>query len=375
MNTPSLSSGQRALIVGGGIVGCGAALRLAQRGVDVIVLERGSFGDGAASRAAAGILGAQLEAHPNDAMRQLCLASRRQYGDWIAELEDASDIDTGYRRCGAIQIAFGPDELRAIDAAIEAQEASGLRVERLDAAQALELEPELNRELAAAAWFEDDGVVDPPAMLRAARVAAERAGAVFREAAHVVRLIRDADVTRGVVIDGGAKLEADVVVLAAGSWSSLVQNTGLGDEQVRPVRGQIIELTVEQPWQRAVIDGPGAYLSPRRDGRILVGATVEEVGFLPGVTAEGMQGLLTAALRIVPRLAKAKVSGSWSGFRAATPNRLPLFYGSGASGLVVATGHFRNGILLAPLSAQIVASLVFDEAPPVDLSPFGLAAR
>lgn len=361
---------QRALVIGGGIVGLGSALRLAQRGLSVTVLERGGFADSAASQAAAGILGGQLEAHPHRAMREMCLASREQYGDWVSELEEASNIDVGYQRCGSMRIALTAEEMRHLDDEIREQEASGLRVERLDSGDARKLEPHLTADLVGAAWFADDGVVDPPAMLRATRLAAERAGASFREGAHVVRLIRDEGRTRGVVINDGSQLEADVVVLAAGSWSSLVQNTGLAEDHVRPVRGQMVELTVERPLQRCVLDGPGAYLSPRQDGRVLVGSTIEDVGFVRGVTAEGVERLLSAALRILPGLASARLTNSWSGFRAATHNRLPLFDGGGRTGLVIATGHYRNGIVLAPLSAQIVASLVFDEPPPIPLTPF-----
>jgi glycine oxidase len=160
------------------------------------------------------------------------------------------------------------------------------------------------------------------------------------------------------------------VVLTAGSWSTLVEGTTLPADAVRPARGQIVEVTTEAPLLHRLVYGPGCYMSPRDDGRVLIGSTVEFVGFRPGVPAGAVQALLAAAIRVVPALADASLSRAWSCFRPATPDELPLLGRTSVDGLFVATGHFRNGIVLTPITAEIVAAAVAGEEPPFDVAAF-----
>jgi glycine oxidase len=212
--------------------------------------------------------------------------------------------------------------------------------------------------------------VDPPSFLDALRLAAERAGAVFHSGVSAREVRVASGRARGVVLDDGSSLDAGAVVVAAGSWSPQVGGAAIDEEVVRPARGQILELTLGAPLLRHVVEGPGCYLSPREDGRVLVGSTLEFVGFRPVVTASAARDLLTAATRLVPALAGATLSRAWAGLRPHTPDELPLLGPSGVDGLVIATGHFRNGILLAPITGEIVAALLGGEAPPADLAPF-----
>ncbi|MEZ4444768.1 MAG: glycine oxidase ThiO [Polyangiaceae bacterium] len=360
----------RVLVIGAGIVGCGIAYELAGRGVEVTVLERGDFGEQAATPAAAGMLGAQLEDHPSPVMLRLCVASRSRYADWAGALTAETGIDVDYRRCGALVVGQDEARLAELRETVERQRAEGLTARMIDGAALRELEPALSERLPGAAHFPDDGRIDPPSLLRATRAAAEKRGARFRFRTEVAALaLTDARVT-GVTTREGERLEADEVVVAGGSWSTQLGGLaafGVSRTSVEPVRGQIVELSA--PVLGGLVDGPGAYLSPRSDGRLLVGATVEHVGFERAVTPAGVLPLLSAAIALVPALAEAPILGLRSGFRAQTPDGLPIL-GRVAEGLLAATGHYRNGVVLAPLTALCIAELVTGAAPTVDLAPF-----
>lgn len=357
------------VVVGGGIMGCASALALSERGVGCLVLER-SVPGAEASSAAAGILGAQVEAHGDGVVARLGLASRSAWEGWAKALVDRTGIDVGYRHVGVGKIALEAGGMRALEDQYGWQAAAGLSFERLDGGGARAKEPALCAGATGALWFADDGVVDPPTLLKALRIAAERAGARFQTGSVVRRIVTEGARARGVELDDGSVIEAGHVVLAAGSWSSLVDGSSLGREAVRPARGQIVELVTTMPPIHSVLFGPRCYLVPRVDGRVLIGSTLELVGFRPGVTAGAVRDLLTAALELVPGLASAAVGRAWSSFRPMTPDRVPLLGTTPIAGLLLATGHFRNGILHAPITGEIVAALVTGTTPPVDISPF-----
>jgi glycine oxidase len=364
------------LIIGGGVIGCAAALALARRGLRAIVLERGTTrleapGEtGASSWAAAGILGAQIAAHEDGPFARLCIAARERYPAFVTAVHALTGLDVELRPAGVLRPAFTADDLAAVAAEVAWQEAAGLRVEHLDASQARAIEPALSPDVAGAVRFPDDPRIDPPALLAALRTAVDRAGGELRTGAEVRRVLVRGGRAHGVELTSGDTLAADAIVVAAGSWSSLVEGASLPAESVTPARGQIVELRLPQQILRGVVEGAAAYLSPRDDGRILVGSTVEQAGYAKGVTAAAVRDLLAGAIHLVPALAGATVARVWSGFRPCTRDELPLLGLTGVEGLVVATGHFRNGVLLAPLTGDIVAALVLGEAPPHDVATF-----
>jgi glycine oxidase len=362
------------VIVGGGVMGCAAAYELSRRGVAVTVLER-SVPGAEASSAAAGILGAQVEAHHPGPLTELGLLSRKLYPGFVKDLERASGISIGYRKCGVLKVAYEARAVTALGRELAWQSKARLRVERLTAAALSRREPALCRELAGGVWFDEDATLEPRALLSALRVAAERAGAEFRSGSFVKRVSLEQGRAVGVELDGGQVVPGSHVVLAAGSWTSFLDAPHADGPRVVPARGQIVELKTSVPLLSSVVFGPECYLVPRADGRLLIGSTLEFVGFRREVTAGAVAKLLAAAIRLLPALADAELSATWSSFRPYTSDELPLLGPSATPGLLLMSGHYRNGILLAPVSAQIVADSVLGKKPLLDLAPFAPERR
>jgi glycine oxidase len=357
------------VIIGGGVMGCAAAYELARRGVKVTVLER-SVPGAEASSAAAGILGAQVESHHPGPLTELGLLSSELYPALVKELERISGISIGYRRSGVLKVAFAASEVARAGRALAWQTKAKLPLARLTQSALLAREPLLSPELQGGLWFEADATLEPRALLSALRISAEKLGAEFRSGSFVKRIAERGGRAIGVELDDGSVVGGSHVVLAAGSWTSLLTKSDAATPRVVPARGQIVELRTSTPLLSSVLFGPDCYLVPRADGRLLIGSTLEFVGFRREVTAGAVAKLLTAAIRLVPALSDAELSASWSSFRPYTKDELPLLGPSATPGLILMSGHYRNGILLAPISARIVADCVTGKKPPLDLTPF-----
>ena len=361
---------QDVAIIGGGIMGSAVALRLAQRGVAVTVIERGIPG-AEASSAAAGILGPQMEADGPGPLLELGLQSRALYPGLAAELRELTGIDVGYARSGVLAVAFDEAGEAALQARRAWQIARGLKVEALAGEAARALEPALGPAVRAALAFPDDAQVVARELARAFSQAAAVAGARFLTGRYVRRVRIEAGRATGVELDGET-LPAGVVVVAAGSWSGLVEGAGISPAVVRPARGQLVSIETRPPLFRHVVSAPGGYLVPRRDGTVVAGSTVEMVGFHKQVTVGGLAAILTLARTLIPGLADAPVTATWSNFRPFTEDHLPVLGATPVAGLVLATGHYRNGILLAPITAQVIAELIATGRSPIDLQPFSV---
>jgi glycine oxidase len=353
------------VVVGGGLIGCSIARELATRGLDVVVVER--RGPGAeASSAAAGLLAPQAEALGPSPFFDLGLESRTLYPAWIAEIGDETGLETGYRRCGILRVSFSGDLWREFGW----QVAAGQSVEALgpDAA-AVAADHRLAEQIRQSLFFRNEAIVDSARLTRAVALSAERRGARILTETRVSRFLIERGACRGVATDRGS-VEAGRVVNAAGAWAGLDPALPF-DIPVEPVRGQMIELRLGSFDLPTVVQSDEVYLVPRAGGSVLAGATVERVGFRKEITAGGVAGLAAAAIRLLPDLAEAEWVRAWAGLRPGTPDGLPILGPSPVEGLFLAAGHFRNGILLAPVTALLVADAVTGRASR-DLSPFGV---
>jgi glycine oxidase len=355
------------VVVGGGVIGCAVARSLAREGARVTVVDRGQP-CGQASWAAAGMLAPQGEADRANPFLDLLLRSRDLFPALVEELRAETGIDVGYRTEGTIHVAACESEEARLKARFAWQRAAGLPVEALDVEDALRLEPALDPRIRCALFFPRDHQVDNRLLCRALEISAESAGVRFLTDSPARSLLLDG--IAGVVLESGERLESDVVVLAAGAWSGTIG--GLPRPiPVTPVHGQMIGLRLSPPLLRHVVGSGEGYLVPRADGRLIVGTTVERTGFRLAVTAGSVHRMLATALRTVPGLADQVIESEWSGLRPGTPDNLPILgFDPSAPRLIHATGHYRNGILLAPVTAEIVAALVAGREPGIDFAPF-----
>lgn len=349
-------------------MGSACAWVLARAGATVTVLER-SVPGAEASSAAAGILGPHVEAHGPGPMVELMRASGLRHAVWARRLQQATGIDVGYRQCGVLKVSATAPAHRKAAADARWQQGPQHGVAIVSANQVRSLEPALGR-TAGGVLYENDGRIEPPSFFRAVHIAARSAGAVFRTGAYVRQVVTRAGRAAGVALDDGTEIHAATVIVAAGSWTSLIGGTRLAPPAVIPARGQIVELANPAPLVQRLIFGPHCYLVPRDDGRVLVGSTLEFVGYQKDVTAGAVRDLLNAAIALVPALAGATLGRSWSNFRPYTPDELPIIGETDCPGLLLATGHYRTGILLAPITAESIAALAAGKKPPVSLEPF-----
>ena len=358
------------VVIGAGVQGSAVALRLAQAGRRVVVLERAVPG-AEASSAAGGILSPGVEAVEPGPFYALCRASLARYPAFVADVERLSGMSTNLRHLGTLEVALDDDHARILAARAEKLLKHGLPAEVLDEAAARALEPALSPQTRGALYFPDEGSLDPRLLARATYVAAWRAGATF-VTGQVRRILTDGGRAVGVEHEAG-RIAAGAVVLAAGSWSLQVEGHGLPPGAVRPVRGQIALLDTRPPLLSRVVFSGHGYVVPRPDGRVLCGSTMEEVGFEKAVTAGGLRHVLDVAIEIAPDLEKAPVVETWSNFRPASPDGEPILGAGSVPGLLYATGHTRNGILLTPVTADAVSAAILGRTPPVDLTPFSPA--
>jgi glycine oxidase len=341
------------VVVGGGVIGCAVARHAARGGLRVVVVERATPGM-EASHAAAGMLSPLAEADAPGPFLDLLLRARAMYPAFAAALAEETGIDVGYGDAGTLYLALRDEDEAELEHRFAWQSAAGLSVERLDAEAVRAVEPAVSPATRWALRFPGDHQADNRALGRALWGAAARAGVDFRLGADAVALLRDGDRVAGVMLAGGERIEAGAVVLAGGSWAGRME--GLPRPlPVEPVHGQILALESIPPLFRHVIDSPRCYLVPRTEGRVLAGATVEHLGFRKTVTPRGLLGLLAGAVEIAPALADAAVVETWAGLRPGTPDGFPILGPDpDLAGLHYATGHFRNGILLAPLTGELV---------------------
>lgn len=342
------------------MIGLSCAWRLAQAGAGVAVLERGEPGGGA-THVAAGMLAPVGElSFGEPELLQLTLEAAGMYPEFVAELEAATGLGTGYERLGALHLALDRDEAAQLRRVHGLQRSLELGAEWLPPRRCRDLEPGLTPSFHGGVFAAGEAAVDPRRLTVALLAACAAEGAEVRAGAEVVDGVFEGGRIVG-VRTAGEEVRAETVLLAGGAWSgSMAWLPEEARPPVRPVKGQVVELRGrgDEPVATHILASERVYLVPRPDGRLVVGATVEEMGFDTAVTAGGLHELLREAYRLLPDVAEMELVGATAGLRPGTPSNLPLVGPGAIDGLVLATGHYRNGILLAPLAAQTVAQLV-----------------
>jgi len=348
------------IVVGAGIIGATCAWRLTQAGLSVKVLDRSAPGS-EASQAALGVL--TFHGRPDlmpRPMRELAQRSRDYYPAIIDELEQTLGERVYYQQEGQLIIGMNADDLKSLKETLRVNLEEGIELERATVEEALMLEPNLNPGIAGALYSPNDAWVDNTALTQAIVSAAQQAGAVFEQVE-----VTSVEISNGQAAGVHAQdtmYEADWVVLAAGAWSGQIW-----DVPVRPRRGQAY--TVEGSYFKRVIHSPRAYIVPKGENQTMLGATVEDVGFDATNTPDGLGSISTRAFEISPMLETSTFVEAWAGLRPGTPDDLPIIGPDvEAPNLIIATGHFRNGILLAPITAELVRQIVVGGTPSIDLS-------
>ena len=372
---PTRRDNPRVAIIGAGVIGLAVGWRLARRGAQVTIFDRSAAGGGA-SHAAAGMLAATMEAEPGEeALVELGRASHARWAAFAAELLDATGIDVELRTEGTLIVAVTADDRAQLMHHLALQQKLELPVEWLTASEVRRREPHLATTIAGAVLCAQDHQVDNRRVVAALLEAARLSGVTIHEHRAVAEIVTAAGTVTGIALEDGQQIPADVVVLAAGAWSRGIG--GLSADcrpPVRPVKGQMLALRMDPsaPLINHVICAPGVYLVPRRDGRLLVGATVEERGFDGSLTAGAVLTLLESAWRVVPSIEDLPIHEMWTGHRPGSRDDAPILGAGPIPGLIYATGHHRNGILLTPITADLIAGLILDGVADPGLAPFGI---
>lgn len=357
------------IIVGAGIVGCSVAYHLAQKGMrKVIVLDRGDIG-GEASGAAAGMLAPQCEAAGPGPFLEFCLAARQYYERLEPMLRDLTQVDIEYLRWGILYLLDEEGD-EAAEGRFHWQKGLGLAVERLTPEEVSKLEPGLTKDVAGALFFPGDHHVSNTELVRALAQAAKALGVCIVEGSPVMGFIYERDRIAGVRTPQEIYTAAQVI-LCTGAWSGQFGSLLGRRIPVEPARGQILYAELAEPPLRHPVWGKGGYLVPRLNGGLIVGSNVEYVGFEKTVTLGGINFFSSLTLSLLPGLAEQPFTRAWAGFRPHSKDGLPIIGPlQDLPGLYIATGHFRNGILLGPLTGRLVAEMILGEVPTVSLEAF-----
>jgi glycine oxidase len=361
------------LLIGGGVIGCSLARLLASAGERVGIVEKGAPGQEASS-AAAGMLSPSAEAEQESPLFDLCRASLALYPSWVRDLQSETGIDVRYRTEGTLLVFSSESERQLLAGSLSWQRRQGVEMEELSAAQLRDCESHL-ASFAGAFYLPGDHQVDNRRLIHALVQSCRSHEVEFILGQPVRSIERDGDRVAGVIVGEGApqRIFAARVLNTAGAWASQIE-TGSSPAPIRPVKGQIVALESPETVLRHVARNEHVYLVPRENGRVLVGSTMEEAGFDKTPRAAAVARLITAAQKLCPPLEQAAIAEVWAGLRPAAPDCLPILGPAKLENYWFATGHFRNGILLAPVTAEIVSSWILKRQPRPEAEPF-LARR
>ncbi|MGG0247473.1 glycine oxidase ThiO [Peribacillus frigoritolerans] len=359
-----------AIIVGGGVIGGSIAFQLAKRGKKVLLLEKDRLASKASS-AAAGMLGAQSELDPDNPLFTLASRSRAMFPALAEELKDISGIDIELVNKGMYKVALSSDQVAELKNMIKVQQNAGLEAEWLSTAEIRKTEPLLSDEIKGAMFIPNDGQVSATRLSLAFTESAAALGVDIKEFVHVSELVTENGCVTGVVTDIG-RFSSENVIVAGGAWSAfLLEKSGIILDSY-PVKGECFSVLTDRPLLEKTIFSHGCYLVPKVGGRIIVGATVKANTFDQKVRLEGISTLIERAMQLLPAIKGTELEKTWAGIRPQTGDGLPYFGEHPAcKGLFIATGHYRNGILLSPITGVLIADILERKANP-EWSPFRL---
>ncbi|MDO8730809.1 MAG: glycine oxidase ThiO [Candidatus Omnitrophota bacterium] len=361
----------KAVVIGGGITGLAVTDELTRRGVRVDLLERSAELGTEASSAAAGILAPQSEAEGPGPFLQLLLAAAQMIPEAVSRLEALTGISVGHRVSGLLALAFSDADRQALEKSLEWQTQAGLAPERMDPPAVRRIEPALDGPVRVAVYWPQTAVLDPRQFVRAYARAVEQQGASIHLNTAARKVAVRAGRAAGVETTGGL-IEADWVIHCAGPWAGEEIGLPFGMPSI-PARGQILQFSTPAPLFRRVVKSPRAYLVQRADGCLIAGTTLEYVGFDKRTTEEGIRKVHSGVKEISTKAGALPVESSWAGLRPDTPDHLPVLGPTPLEGFLAAFGHFRNGILLAPLTGRLIADWILGSRSSLDLAPFGIS--
>lgn len=361
----------KAVVIGGGVIGLAVTDELTRRGVQVTLFERAAVLGQETSFAAAGILAPQSEADGPGPFLDLLLSAAQLVPEAVSRLESLTGVAVRHRVCGLLSLAFTEKEAQALEQALAWQVKAGMGPQRLEMDKVRSMEPSVDGRALCSVYWPQTGLLDPRQFVAAYEKAVLVQGADVLRAMPVTRIVVESGRAAGVETPAGF-IGADWVVLAAGPWAG--EEFGLPFEVPSvPARGQILRFETSGPMFRSVVKSKEAYLAQRSDGCLIAGTTLEYVGFDKRTTEEGTSAILEGVRRISSSAGKLSPCEAWAGLRPDTPDHLPVLGPTPAEGLLLAAGHFRNGILLAPLTGRLIADCVKGVRSSLDLTPFGIS--
>jgi len=363
------------IVVGGGLIGSSISCELAAQKLRVVLLDRQQPGR-EASWAAAGMLSPAPDSLQALPLVPLAQESLRLYPDFVSAIEEASGKSVAFARTGAFEILDNADVAARCDRLLAQYARLGIAAEPISMESARAKEPALNPNSAAALWLSGEATVDPRLLTEATLEAAENRGVEIVAFRAVTSILGEAGRCSGVVV-GGEKITAEQVIIAAGSFCGSLDENAADDAiamarytPTHPIRGQMLAMRSNKVHLQKVLRSERGYIVPRADGRIIAGSTLENVGFVKDTTPEGLRKIFEAAVALAPALANAEIVETWAGLRPGTPDQLPLIGPTDIPGLLIATGHYRNGILLAPITAKLVREWVVEGKTSFDARRF-----
>ncbi len=359
------------VVIGGGIIGLAVAYYLGRENLQVTLVERGAIGR-EASWAAAGYLSFQGDSNTPGPRLELTRTSRQMYEGWIEELGEFTAADTGFWPCGLLELCLSDAEAHEMHQRLAWQQAAGYSVTWLDAETVRQRQPHLAADLPlqGALLFPEVAQVRPPRLLKALLQATIHQGVEIREHTPVTAMTRDGDRVTGVTLAGGDHLAAPIVINAAGSWAAQIAPE-MAVMPVKPIKGTIVLLETTSPRSRELLVSSQGSLYPRADNKVLLGATLEDVGYDKRVTLDAVHHLVHQAVTWMPALKDATLVTAWAGLRPYSHDNIP-YLGPlpGLQGAYAATGHFRSGILLAPVTGLLLKEMILQQPPTLPLEPY-----